>query len=352
MKRVIDESMFSTRSPKPYMAYVRPTKAEKDSVDAEFENTVYEHCILTLGRSSSEGYSQIASQRRVAQEAAELVKDDTAAVSEERKRYERFKQQDNLSAALLSVARVGRLQMRMLAIEYDAKLTSLVNINVGVSTLGYFLASLTKGGTKENRKHLAPDPTGVRAMLYARQGNLLIDELTIDESQEFNVYELAAAATKLTLKGQLRLLGDFRQRYSVDVDHRTSGAEWGSSPLGGWVQPPRIVGAADVAAMTAGVIQSFESMRCGATLCTFLVDMLPDVCKGLKSAKSPDQDTVVSVVYLINTTNVCDCYHVGASHYVHVPSFLGIVQEIWCKLRSFPSDEVLVLFYLNKPLGS
>jgi hypothetical protein len=344
--------MSSTRSPKPYMAYVRPTKAEKDTVDAEVQDTVYEHCILTLGRSSSEGSdSQIASQRRVAQVAAELVKDDTAAVDEELERYEGFKQRRDLSAALLSVAQVGGLRMRMLAIEYDAKLSSLKHINVGVSTLGYFLASLTKGGAKDTRKHLAPDPTGVRAMLYARQGNLLVDELTIDESQEFNVYELAAAATKLTPKGQLRLLGDFRQRYSVDVNHRTSGAEWGSSPRGEWVQAPRIVGAADVAANTAGVIESYESMRCGATLCTFLVGMLPDVCDGLKSAKSPDKDTVVSVVYLKNTTDVCDCYRVGAGH-VHVPSFLGIVQEIWWKLQSFPSDEVLVLFYLNKPLGS
>ena len=351
MKRVIDEAMCSTRSPKPYMAYVRPTKAEKDTVDVEVQDTVHEHCVLTLGRSSSEG-SEIASQRRVAKDAAIIVESDTAAVNEEREWYEQCKQQGNLSAALLSVAQIGRLQMRMLAIEYVAKLASLESINVGVSTLGYFLASLTKGGAKGTRKHLAPDPTGVRAMLYARQGNLLIDELTIDESQEFNVYELAAAATKLTLKGQLRLLGDFRQRYSVDVDHRNSGAEWGSSPLRGWVQPPRILGAVDVAAKTAGTIHSHESMRCGATLCTFLVDMLPDVCGLLKSAKSPDKDTVVSVVYLINTTSVRDCYHLGASHYVHVPSFLGIVQKIWWKLQSFPSDEVLVLFYLNKPLGS
>ena len=350
MKRVIDEAMCSTRSPKPYMAYVRPTKAEKDTVDAEVQDTVHEHCVLTLGRSSTD--SQIASQRRVARVAAELVKDDTAAVDEELERYEGFKQQDDLPAALVSVAKVGRLRMRMIASEYDAKLSSLEHVNVGVTTLGYFIAFLTKGGARDTRKHLAPDPIGVRAMLYARQGNLRVDELTIDETQEFNVYELAAAATKLTHNGQLRLLGDVRQKYSVDVNHRTSGAEWGSSPGGEWVQPPRIVGAADVAANTAGVIESYESMRCGATLCTFLVDMLPDVCDGLNSAKSPDKDTVVSVVYLKHTTFVCDCYRVGDGHYVHVPSFLGIVQEIWWKLQSFPSDEVLVLFYLNKPLGS
>ena len=101
---------------------------------------------------------------------------------------------------------------------YARSQTALESIHVLLSTLSYFLSFLAKGGNPKKQAYLAPDPLAVRGMLRHRDHLSAAKDVTLDEAQESDFYDLLAVCLKMDLRGQLKACREERQCYSVYVE--------------------------------------------------------------------------------------------------------------------------------------
>ena len=72
---------------------------------------------------------------------------------------------------------------------------------------------------------VVPAPMAGRGMLSRREQMSAATEVTVDETQEFDVVELLAACLKISPLGQLKGPGEERQRDSVHVEGSYGGAQ-------------------------------------------------------------------------------------------------------------------------------
>ena len=65
-------------------------------------------------------------------------------------------------------------------------------------------------------------------MLYLRGERSKASDVTIDEIQNFDAFDLLAVCVRMAPRGQLKGLGEDRQRYCVHMDGNHGGAQWGA----------------------------------------------------------------------------------------------------------------------------
>ena len=134
-------------------------------------------------------------------------------------------------------------------------------------------------------------------MLRLRDKMSKATNVTIDESQEFNVFEMLAVCLHMDPCGQLKGCGEERQEYSVFVDGSPSGANWtgAGSPFH---TKPRVPKAIDQWRHRVGTIEATETYRCGRSLCNFILTQVPHVISQLQSLMQTDNSHCCALFWL------------------------------------------------------